>query len=56
MTKDAKYPAEFEDGQLKKESIDYAAALRILDAMWEEAQRMGILPLEDPLEGIEDPE
>jgi hypothetical protein len=53
MIKDAKLLAEFNDELLKKERLDYAAALRILDAMWEEGRNLGVLPLKDPLEGIE---
>jgi hypothetical protein len=53
MVKDAKSLAAFEDEFLKKERPDYAAALRILDAMWEEARKLGVLPLKNPLEDIE---
>ena len=53
MIKDAKFLAEFEDELLRKEKIDYPAALRILDAMWDEARKLGVVPLKDPLEGIE---
>ena len=45
--------AEFNDALLKKERLDYASALRILEAMWEEGRNLGVLPLKDPLEGIE---
>jgi hypothetical protein len=38
---------------LKKEKLDYASALRILDSMWDEGRKLGVLPLRDPLEGIE---
>lgn len=53
MIKDAKFLAEFEDELLRKEKIDYPAALRILDAMWDEARKLGVVPLKDPLEGID---
>lgn len=53
MIKDAKLLAEFKDELLKKECLDYVAGLRILDAMWEEARKLGVLPLKDPLEDIE---
>ena len=53
MVKDAKLLAEFNDDFLRKEGLDYAASLRILDAMWDEARKLGVLPLKDPLEGIE---
>jgi hypothetical protein len=53
MIKDAKLLEEFNDGLLRKERLDYASGLRILDAMWEEGRKLGVLPLKDPLEGIE---
>ncbi len=53
MIKDAKLLAELDDELLKREKLDYAAALRILDAMWDEGCKLGVLPLKDPLEGIE---
>ena len=53
MIKDARLLAEFEENELKKEKPDYASALRIFEAMWREAMLVGVLPLKDPLEGIE---
>jgi hypothetical protein len=53
MIKNAKLLAEFHDQLLRKEKLDYAAALRIFEGMWEEARQLGVLPLKDPLEGIE---
>ena len=53
MIKDAKLLAEFNDEQLKEERLDYATALRMLDAMWDEGRKLGVLPLKDPLDGIE---
>ena len=53
MIKDAEFLAEFEDELLRKEKIDYPEALRILEAMWDEAKALGVVPLKDPLEGIE---
>ena len=53
MIKDAKLVAEFEENQLKKEKPDYGSTLRIFEAMWKEAMLLGVLPLKDPLEGIE---
>ncbi|RJR40972.1 MAG: hypothetical protein C4576_18960 [Desulfobacteraceae bacterium] len=53
MIKDAKLLARFNDELLRKECLDYAVGLRILDAMWEEARNLGVLPLKDPLEDIE---
>jgi hypothetical protein len=53
MIKDAKLLQAFEDEQIKKECLDYAAALRIFEAMWREGMALGVLPPKDPLEGIE---
>lgn len=53
LIKDAKLLAEFEENELRKEKTDYLNALRIFEAMWKEAKLLGVLPLKDPLEGIE---
>jgi hypothetical protein len=53
MIKDEKLLAEFNDELLRKERLDYAAALRIFEAMWDEGRKFGVLPLKDPLEGID---
>ncbi len=53
MIKNAKLLAKFEDGQLRKERLSYAQALKIFEAMWEEAVNLGVLPLKNPLEDIE---
>jgi hypothetical protein len=53
MIKDTKLLAEFEENELRKEKLDYASALRLFEAMWKEAMLLGVLPLNDPLEGIE---
>jgi hypothetical protein len=53
MIKDARLLEEFNDNLLRKEKRGYAAALRIFAGMWEEGRKLGVLPLKDPLEGIE---
>lgn len=53
MIKDSKIWDEFERSLRKKEPVDYAANLKIFDALWSEAIALGTLPLKDPLEGIE---
>lgn len=53
MVKNPKRLAEFEREQLKEESLSYSEALRIFEALWEEGVSLGVLPPEDPLEGIE---
>jgi hypothetical protein len=53
MIKDAKILSEFNDEQILGEKLDYAAALRIFEGMWKEGLALGVLPPDDPLEGIE---
>ncbi|MFA4830544.1 MAG: hypothetical protein WC855_00460 [Thermodesulfovibrionales bacterium] len=53
MVKNARLLAKFEDEQLREERLSYAQALKIFEAMWKEAVKLGVLPLKDPLEGIE---
>lgn len=53
MIKDQRLLAEFEDSELRKEEPDYPRALRVFEAMWKEAMLLRVLPLKDPLEGIE---
>lgn len=53
MIKNPKLLAEFEDKELKKERLSYKKALKIFEAMWQEAVTLGVLPSKDPLEGIE---
>jgi hypothetical protein len=43
----------FEKEQIRKEPPDYFRNLRVYEALYEEAKRLGILPLADPLEGID---
>lgn len=43
----------FEKSQMRQEPPDYFRNLRIVEALLQEAILLGILPLEDPLEGIE---
>ena len=53
MIKDVRLLAEFEDNEIRKEQSDYGSALRLFEAMGKEAMLLGVLPLKDPLEGIE---
>jgi hypothetical protein len=44
----------FEDEQVRSgPAPDYRQNLRIFEALYEEARLLGVLPPEDPLEGIE---
>ena len=53
MIKDAGLLEKFVREELKKEDLDYDSALRIFEGMWLEGMALGVLPLQDPLEGIE---
>lgn len=44
---------QFEREELKKGNLDYKSALEIFKGMWLEGVALGVLPLKDPLEGIE---
>jgi hypothetical protein len=43
----------FERDLLKKRPADHFENLRIFEALYDEARLFGVLPLRDPLEGIE---
>ena len=53
MIKDLELLENFEREELKKENLDYGSALRLFEGMWREGMALGVLPLKDPLEGIE---
>ena len=53
MIRDSKLLAEFELEEARNEKPDYLSALRIFEGLWLEGMTLGILPLKDPLEGIE---
>ena len=44
----------FEDEQCRRSPPDPAANRRIFEAMYRHAVALGVLPLDDPLDGIED--
>jgi hypothetical protein len=44
---------EFEARLIASEPVDYVANLRLADAMYEHARKLGVFPGPDPLEGIE---
>ena len=44
---------EFKRNQVRKNKADYFQKLKIFEALYQEAMTLNILPLEDPLEGIE---
>jgi hypothetical protein len=53
MVKDRKLLAEFENQYTASEKLDYREALKVFEGMWREGVSLGVLPLKDPLEGIE---
>ncbi|NPV59860.1 MAG: hypothetical protein HPY75_09375 [Actinobacteria bacterium] len=53
MIRNGEKLARFEEDYLKQAGVDYARNLAIMDAMREEAVALGVLPPEDPMEGIE---
>lgn len=53
MLKDEPLVNAFEKMQMRNFKPDYFRNLAIFEALYQEARRLGALPLEDPLEGIE---
>ncbi|MBU2497336.1 MAG: hypothetical protein KKE57_00375 [Proteobacteria bacterium] len=53
MIKNPRLLQRFEENELRKERIDYASALKLFEGMWREGMELGVLPLEEALEGIE---
>jgi len=53
MIKKPELVEAFEKSQARQESPDYARNMRLIEALYREACRLGALPLKDPLEGIE---
>jgi len=54
MIKDREYLEAFEKQLLIDETVDFTRNLEIYEAMWQEAVELGILPLKDPFDGVED--
>lgn len=53
MIKNGKLLAEFERECIRSEKSDYLESLKLFEEMWKEGVLLGVLPLKDPLEGIE---
>ncbi|MGA3113307.1 MAG: hypothetical protein ABSF90_02610 [Syntrophobacteraceae bacterium] len=53
MVKDGQLLSEFNKAYLRKEKSDYFESLKLFEEMWKEGVQLGVLPLKDPLEGIE---
>jgi hypothetical protein len=53
MIKDNSLLEAFEREEIAAEKLSHAEALRLFEAMWRQGMALGVLPLQDPLEGIE---
>jgi hypothetical protein len=54
MIREAHTLKRFEDDIVKKSSQpSFREAIQLFESMWKEGMTLGILPLSDPLEGIE---
>ena len=53
MIKDVEYLAAFEREYTASQPNDLEKNLELFEAMWQEAKALGVIPLKDPLEGIE---
>jgi len=53
MLKRADLVEAFEKELMRREPPNHRRNLRIMEALYEHARRVGALPLEDPLDGIE---
>ncbi len=53
MIKDSKLLASFEKRFISESRLSYEKALDLIEAMLEEALSLGIMPPDNPLEGIE---
>lgn len=53
MSMNRRMVQEFEDDLLRSEPPDYFRNLRIVEALLAEARALGVLPLRNPLDGID---
>lgn len=54
MIKDVEYLEAFEKEFAAGQVNDLMTNLTIYEAMWEEAKALGVFPLKDPYDGVED--
>jgi len=54
MIRNKEYLEEFEKQVLMEETLDLDKNLEIYEALWQEAVELGIFPLKDPFDGVED--
>ena len=53
MVRNSDLLRSFDDDQVRSSPPDYFQNLKIFEALYEEARRLGALPPADPLEGID---
>jgi len=53
MIKDPALVRSFENSLSKREKPEFARNLRVFEALYLEARVLGVLPLKDPLDGID---
>jgi len=53
MIKNYEYLQCLETRLMRGETPDYQQAVRLFEAMWREGCALGVLPLKNPMEGIE---
>lgn len=53
MVRNREFLERWELEYIRKEPSSYFQNLVIFEALWEEARALGVVPLKDPLEGIE---
>jgi hypothetical protein len=53
MIKNRKTLLTFEDKLIRESKPDILKNFRIVDAMYDEAVALGIIPMKDPLDGLE---
>ena len=53
MIKNPELIQKMEDDLARSQAPDYFRNLRIMEALYQEARLLGILPLRDPLDGID---
>ncbi|MBE3124878.1 MAG: hypothetical protein IMZ57_04385 [Acidobacteria bacterium] len=54
MVKNPEKLRAFEDERIRTEKVDVERNFRIVDALYDEARMLGVLPPKYPLEGIEE--
>jgi hypothetical protein len=54
MIKNREYLEAFEDQLAAEEKVDFFKNLEIYEALWRQAVALGIFPLKDPYDGVED--